>query len=262
VICQEQRPTPQSEHDFENRSTHLRLRAQMRVVAWNCMGGFSRKVTSLAALAPDIAVISEVTKPAFDGISDVSGVWTGRGGAKGLAILGQNGWCIEAIHDSPRRHLLAVRAKRGNEAITVVGVWTLPINRDYVAPIALGLAELTPHLAGEVLIAGDFNANPIFDSKKSVSRQFMGIVHDLATRGIASVWHDRSGEQHGAERTPTFFLNLNEQKPFHIDYVFASVGLRRRVEAIQIGTYTEWTATQRSDHVPISVDFGPRPLAI
>jgi hypothetical protein len=44
----------------------------MRVVAWNCMGGFERKATYLADLEPDIAIVSEVTKAAAAGVSDAS----------------------------------------------------------------------------------------------------------------------------------------------------------------------------------------------
>jgi exonuclease III len=40
--------------------------------------------------------------------------------------------------------------------------------------------------------------------------------------------------------------------------VFASEGLRRRVKDVQIGTYANWVATKRSDHVPIIVDFAPQ----
>jgi exodeoxyribonuclease III len=31
----------------------------MRLVAWNCNGGFHRKRAALAALAPDVAILSE-----------------------------------------------------------------------------------------------------------------------------------------------------------------------------------------------------------
>ena len=34
----------------------------MRIVAWNCNGGFHRKAAALMALAPDIAVVSACRK--------------------------------------------------------------------------------------------------------------------------------------------------------------------------------------------------------
>jgi exodeoxyribonuclease-3 len=221
------------------------------------MAGFARKGAWLAELAPDIAIISEVTRDAFNAVADANGAWTGRDGVKGLAIFGRNGWCIETIHVARYRHVLAVTATRGDDGFTIIGVWSSPLKGDYVTPIARGLAELSKYLTGAILIAGDFNANPIWDGRRPPSRQFASIVRDLAARGIASIWHDQNREEHGAEGSHTYFHQLNEQQPFHIDYVFASEGLRRRVKAIQIGSYADWVATRRSDHVPVAVDFAP-----
>lgn len=219
------------------------------------MGGFALKARWLAALAPDIAIISEITKADFDGAGAASGAWTGA--KKGLAIFGGNGWRIDVINDAPAPHVLAVRAIRGAESLLIVGVWTLPVDGDYVVPVTRGLEQIGELLTGDVMLAGDFNANPIWDKGRSLPRQFASVINDLSARGIKSIWHERTGEIHGAEATPTFYHHLHHDKPFHIDYVFTSERLRTRVQGIEIGAYADWVATKRSDHVPIIVDLGP-----
>ena len=96
-------------------------------------------------------------------------------------------------------------------------------------------------------MAGDFNANPVWKTKPS--------FEDARTRlldcGLASLWHERSGELHGAETAATLFWRWDETHSFHIDYVFASEGLRERCSGMTIGTYQDWVASKISDHVPL-----------
>ena len=47
----------------------------VRVVAWNCRGGFHHKDDDLFKLDPDIAVVSEASKPSIDKLTDCSTVW-------------------------------------------------------------------------------------------------------------------------------------------------------------------------------------------
>ena len=71
---------------------------RLRVVAWNCAGGFRRKVTALTTIGADIAVLSEVPNNCAALVKgDASGVWIGTNPDYGLAVVGMNGWRIERI---------------------------------------------------------------------------------------------------------------------------------------------------------------------
>ncbi len=227
----------------------------MRLVAWNCMDGLERKAEALAALAPDIAVVSETTRAAAEGIGAGAVAWTGQQHQRGLAILAWNGWRIGSPRFAALSHFLAAEAHRYDASVTIVGVWPLPLRGDYVSALSRGLTEVASGLGGDVIVAGDFNANPRWDHGKAPARQFATLIDELAARDLRSVWHAHSGEAHGTERTPTFFWRLNPRQQFHIDYVFASARLRCQVRNVEVGGYEDWVANGISDHVPLVVDF-------
>lgn len=226
----------------------------MRVVAWNCHGGFHRKAVHLSEEAFDLAVVSEVDRRSLEG-SEGSHLWTGRPGKKGLALIGAAGWELESLYDHPVRHVLACRASRVDISLILVGVWTLPVGNSYVTPIASALDVLAPMVAGDAIIAGDFNANLSLDRNRAEPRLFRPVLDRLAGLGFASVWHERSGERHGEEATPTFFLTFNPNRPMHLDYVFASAALRARLASVRIGSPADWLEGRRSDHLPVIADF-------
>jgi endonuclease/exonuclease/phosphatase family metal-dependent hydrolase len=225
------------------------------------MGGFAHKAAALEQLAPDIAIVSEVTRAAVESANATDAAWIGADHDKGLALFSWNGWRLEDVVGAPERHVLAAQTRRDGVTVSVVGVWPSPLRGDYVAPIDRGLRHLSGRLAGDVIVAGDFNANPIWDVNKAPPLKFATILDDLRARDIRSTWHEQSGDDHGAERTPTFFWRMNERQRFHIDYIFASAGLRRRIETVRIGAYQDWVATKLSDHAPVIADFAPHSSA-
>lgn len=74
------------------------------------------------------------------------------------------------------------------------------------------------------------------------------MLHDLASRGIKSAYHDSSGEAHGAEKAHTHYHGLSKGY-FHIDYIFLSEDLMRRKTHFEIGPI------KHSDHAPLIIDL-------
>lgn len=223
----------------------------MRLVSWNCAGGFAKKQAALLALEPDLAVICEIRQREAMAIADAQVLWTGSPDAKGMAIVGRNGWQIEHIEEGTQPHVLAARASRRGAAVTLVGVWTLQAEGSYVRPVITALDELAEHLSGDVILAGDFNANPVFRGKPGFEEARLRLLY----LGLESLWHARSGEVHGAEQTPTLYWTWNRDRPFHVDYVFATPGLRTRCREFRIGSFEDWVEAKISDHVPLIADF-------
>ncbi len=54
--------------------------------------------------------------------------------------------------------------------------------------------------------------------------------------------------------TRHFFSTASKNKPYHIDYCFASAELYHQVSALEIGKYEQWI--NYSDHTPLMVNFG------
>ena len=228
----------------------------MKLVTWNCCGGFSRKLDALRSLEPDIAVIQEVLERDLDNLPlGTHAVWLGPQGKKGLAVIGFNGWRIERAGECAERWFLPVRGSKDDQEFDVIGVYVAAVD-GYVAPSLRALEELGPILArANCIVAGDFNANAIWDKRAGTGRRFSDLVSRFSTAGLESAWHRAMGEAYGAERQPTIFHMWSPEKPYHIDYIFGSEPLLARMTSIEIGTYADWTAKKLSDHVPLSAVF-------
>ncbi|MEN9538973.1 MAG: hypothetical protein RLZZ126_1208 [Pseudomonadota bacterium] len=106
----------------------------------------------------------------------------------------------------------------------------------------------------ETLILGDLNSNVIWD-KPDRWWNHSDVVEELHDAGLKSIYHHQTNEREGKETVPTFFLQRNEQKAYHIDYAFASDDCLTRC-SISIGDKSKWL--HLSDHMPLCVDIIPK----
>jgi exodeoxyribonuclease III len=103
-----------------------------------------------------------------------------------------------------------------------------------------------------VVFIGDFNSNTIWDRPKRKGNH-SDVVQKLASHKIESLYHRKFGQVQGKEQHPTFLLQKNRTKPYHIDYCLASEYLIERTKSFEIGQFEEWI--DHSDHVPLEVEF-------
>jgi hypothetical protein len=73
-------------------------------------------------------------------------------------------------------------------------------------------------------------------------------VSDLAKIDIHSIYHHANNLEQGKETSPTFYLHRKLEKPYHIDYAFASSSLLASVN-LEIGKFNEWISF--SVHMPV-----------
>ncbi len=113
------------------------------------------------------------------------------------------------------------------------------------------VAEVIPSIDGPVVLAGDLNA-PI-SSATADARRHAHTVSELSARGLVSAFTlARGGVDPLTE--PTLYHQRKLERPFHIDHIFVPAEWTRGIE-LSVGTYADWVATKRSDHVPIVVDL-------
>jgi len=102
------------------------------------------------------------------------------------------------------------------------------------------------------MLIGDFNSNTIWDRKYREGNH-SNVVNRLAKKGIFSCYHLHHQQQQGMEQHPTLYLYRHRDKPYHLDYCFASKDMTQKIQSVEIGNYEDWKLY--SDHVPVMVTF-------
>jgi exonuclease III len=224
----------------------------MRIVSWNCCMAWHRKQHLIEIVRPDIAVIQEISLKDIESTNAPFIHWVGNSRHKGLGIIGYANrrytmsdsytvdipWFVPFTVDD--LHLLAIWACVASNA------------RRYVRLIHEAIDHYDAFLAAPQVIAlGDYNSNANFDRKhQRLSHSLM--VQRLAEKGLTSVYHQQTGEEHGSETSPTFFLHRSPAKPYHFDFAFVSESLMPQTR-LAIGTQDRFVPA--SDHLPLILDI-------
>jgi exodeoxyribonuclease III len=193
----------------------------MRLLTWNLSRGtLDRKGGAVASLGFDIAVLPEIAKPRE---LNEHALWFGESSKQGMAVLSSEKY---TLHELPRSDdipkLIVPIEVRGPRSFTLLAVWTLHHKQyRYVRAASMAIDYYSRLFdAGPVVMLGDFNANKIWDRRHPESLNFSSMAARLERRGLMSAYHHLREQEFGSETDPTFYLQWNESKPYHIDYCF------------------------------------------
>lgn len=143
----------------------------------------------------------------------------------------------------------------GKEEFILLAVWSQKANtkfESYIGQIYHAIKHYEALLEKPCIIVGDWNSNKVFDSIKRVGNHTTVVEH-LKEKGIESGYHRYFNEEHGHETKPTHYFWRKHERPFHLDYLFASKSLLDRMRHFEVGSFDEWIAY--SDHVPLMAEF-------
>jgi hypothetical protein len=226
----------------------------MNLVTWNCCRGtLAKKAPLLDALKPDIAVIQECAKPERE--SDTC-VWFGDNPRQGIAVCARPPY---RVHPMPPRkgipkHIFPVSIT-GPTEFNLLAIWSKG-NQDF--PYIEGVVKAAEIyrdliLASPTVLIGDLNSNSIWDAKHHRDLNHSAFVRLVGGFGLVSAYHAFHGEDHGREKTPTYYFQWKEQRPFHIDYCFIPEIWAQNIRRVEIGKYEDWR--KHSDHRPLLVEI-------
>lgn len=223
----------------------------MKIISWNCNGGFRNKINFITELNADIYVIQESESPEKhpkfkEKLNNYLYIGEGH---KGLLIFSLNK-DIKFTHakwkDYYRRFFLPVLI---NDNIVIIGLWACdPYIHEFY--FYLRLIENNMKQYSNVILIGDINSNKCFDYKHTREGNHSDTINLLKSWGYESIYHYTRREAQGEEITPTFLMHKNKNKPYHIDFCFAKP---KFVKDFQILADDKWLSY--SDHKPLVLEI-------
>lgn len=237
----------------------------MKIVCWNCNGAFRKKISIFDKADIDLFIIQEcehpskfvkqhVIKP------DQNVYWFGDDLNKGLGIIHSSKLKIEVdqSYNPAFKHVIPIKISYSKRKIHLLAIWANnkeDLKNRYVGQVWKAIHHYETILRKKnIILAGDFNSNAIWDRKGRIGNHSDVVAH-LKKRKINSLYHLHHLENHGSETIPTFYLYKNKSKPYHLDYVFLSDAMHQNVTNFEIGSFEEWKPW--SDHVPITLQWLP-----
>ena len=235
----------------------------MKLITWNCQGAFRKKAKFILTLNPDILVVQECESPErliFQNstIKTNDFLWFGDNQNRGLGIFSFGNFKFELLeqYNPAFKIVTPIKVSSKDNSFVLFAIWannTQDKNNQYIEQVWKAINHYDEILNNEMtILTGDFNSNKIWDRKHRIGNH-SEVVEKLAKKNIFSIYHNHYNEEQGKETKPTFYLQRNKNKPYHIDYCFASESLIEKFKNIEIGTYENWI--EQSDHSPLSVKF-------
>lgn len=234
----------------------------MKIVTWNCNGAFRNKFQELSKINADIYVIQECENPAESNHKEylewsTNYLWIGENKNKGLGIFVRKDWTLKHLDwnaeykDHNVKHFLPCLI---NNDFQLLGIWAHKNNSPnfgYIGQLWKYL-QVNSHQFGKIILVGDFNSNTIWDEWDRWWNH-SDVVNELKSRNIESLFHHFHKEEQGKESIPTFFLQRNLKKSYHIDYAFGSDNFTKALKNVSVGDIENWIKI--SDHLPLICEF-------
>jgi exonuclease III len=235
-----------------SRQPRKRPQNGLRIVTWNCRGALHKKLQTLLALGPDIAVIQECAEVDRWRTPDVSdALWCGANRSKGLAVAAFRGLTLQSL-DLPVADLSYFIPTKilGPIEFGLLGVWTKPgAGLGYTGQIAAAIERCHNLLVQQpCVVAGDWNSNAIFPFDRNTDRHLQ-LVDAMDLLGMTSAYHAWHQCPQGREWHTTHRHSLGNY--FHIDYCFVPHAWATHLTHVEVGG-DSWF--KFSDHAPIIVD--------
>lgn len=235
----------------------------MRIIEWNCQGAFRLKNKEIFELNPDILIIPECEHEDKLQIGKLTPtpndfVWYGDSGKKGVGIFSYSNFKFKLLKEfNPKfRYIIPLEVYNDESSFLLFAIWAMdnkqnPLAR-YIGQVWNAVNYYQSNLTNNTILIGDFNSNQIWDEKERIGNH-TDVVNFLNNFQIESLYHKQENEVQGKETLKTFFMYRNFEKPYHIDYVFASQELIKGGYNLSLGKKEQWI--DKSDHIPLILDI-------
>lgn len=228
---------------------------KIKIISWNCKMAYRRKAGFILKYHPDIAVVPECE---CLGEETANRMWFGDNRKKGIGIFSYSDYELELREEyNPSfKYVIPIRAK-GDIEFNLFAIWAMndsqQVRKRYIGQVYSALMYYKDLLNEPTVIIGDFNWNVVWDAKPDypLFGNLTDVIKILKDRDIRSVYHEFYNEEFGKEMRPTLFMYHKENKPYHVDYCFASSDFN--VSNVEVGYFNYWIG--KSDHMPVIVSL-------
>ncbi len=235
----------------------------LKVITWNCNMAFRKKSIFIEDYEPDILIVPECEHPdklkfAPNSKLPTDVFWYGTNVNKGLGVFSFTNYKISLLnfHEEKFKMIIPLKITNGDLTYTIFAIWAnnpQDFGYQYVGQVWKALNHYEQRIKRtNTLLIGDFNSNSIWDKPRREGNHTT-VVALLAAKGIESVYHKYFDQQQGKEAHPTFYLYRHQDKPYHMDYCFASKNMIKKLKKVEVGDYEKWI--KMSDHTPLIIDF-------
>lgn len=235
----------------------------MKIISWNCNMVYRKKAGLLTTKEPDITVIQECEHP--DKLKFETGiplpndyVWFGRNKNKGLGVFAYGNYSLQLskTHNPKFRTILPIIVKNKKSEFILFAIWANnPADKEnqYIGQVWKAIIYYSDILRSKkTFLIGDFNSNTIWDKPRR-KYNHSAMVAYLETKDIYSTYHKFFNQAQGNEKHNTLFMYRHKDKPYHMDYCFASQDFIEKLSNVEVGKHEGWC--KYSDHTPLIITF-------
>lgn len=223
---------------------------------------FRKKAEFILTEQPDILIIQECENPdklifQNEVIKPSDLFWYGKNPNKGIGVFSYSDFKIEllSIHNPDFRYVLPLSVSNDKINFIIIAIWAQKPEKNncYTEQVWNAVHFYNELLDNDnVILIGDFNSSSIWDKPNRVYNH-SNLVDFLKSKNIKSTYHTFNNEEQGKETAPTLYMHRKLERPYHIDFCFASNNLIDKIANVKIGDYENWT--KHSDHKPLTVKF-------
>lgn len=226
----------------------MTLEISMKILSYNISKCTQEKIGYVLAMNADVMVLPECAR--YDEIilpPNYSMEWVGDDAVswKGLGVIwnNQHEVVVAPWYDSEHNYILPMIVDR---RFLLFAVWPTKVHngkQSYPQILLDALKYYEPYISSyPTLLCGDFNCYIGQSGASKSTGTFEQCIDFMKSKGLYSLYHERTGEELGKETKATYFHQFKEDKPFFIDYAFTNI----KPFAFELGRWNKGI----SDHCP------------
>lgn len=235
----------------------------MRLITWNCGGGYRNKIDKILDLQPDIAIIQEceslesIRAINKEKVPEKSFRFSERDHNKGVTIFFHTDYEILSIEYYSRIEFVVPIRIRSSFDFYLFAVWAMQGQGEgcaYTGQVERAVNKFYPDIVknNPCIFIGDFNSPRIYKPIDKPNIEY-SLVKLFENFGISSAYHEHYQEEFGSHTHPTFYQHKKKDMPSMLDYCFASREIISRTKTVEIGRYEDWN--EYSDHCPLIIEI-------